>query len=371
MGDEYPAIFKCMLFRFDIPLTKKISFHKYIRTQDVSSLDALSKASAARDDMVEHLKKQEATQGLINAIENYIPHLFGLIVSVDGQPHIRLNDPLSFSWTSSLTNKKSYFTDYTFRYETVMTLMAYGYALCNRAWSICNGMKDTTFDEESKQAAHLLRLAAGVFDYVHNVELPRWINLPADRPFEAISPITAALSLMCVAGAQDIAVKKAVLKKTSMQTTSKLSCDVWRKYESALQQLNTLSGDLKKHVNPVWKEFLAGCTVLQQANTLKFAGTVASESKKVGLAVGYLNLAVKKLKEIVCPYPGSTLGLWKPMIDEQKADIEHFQRLFTKENDLIAFEKVADENLLEMPEAKSLMGAQQYNPPFPAFTQIK
>lgn len=244
-------------------------------------MDALTKASSARDDMIEHLKKGEASPALVTAIENYIPHLFGLIVSVDGQPHIRLNDPLSFSWTSSLTNhRKSFFTDYTFRYETVMTLMAYGYALCNRAWSVNNATTEATFDEDSKQSAHFLRLAAGVFDYVQNVELPRWINMPADRPFEAMTPVTAALSLMCLAGAEELAVKKAVLKKTSMQTTSKLSSDVWHKYENALYQLNAMPGDTKKNVNPTWKAFLTACTSLQKANTLKFAGAAASEAKK-------------------------------------------------------------------------------------------
>lgn len=118
--------------------------------------------------------------------------------------------------------------------------------------------------------------------------------MPADRPLEAMAPITAALSLyvnsrdafdvyissrMCLAAAEELAVKKAVIKKTSMQTTSKLSADVWRKYENALYQLNAMPGDSKKNVNPSWKGYLTACASLQQANTLKFAGAVASEAK--------------------------------------------------------------------------------------------
>lgn len=370
--DETP-IYKCMLFKFELPLTKKIAFHKFIRTSDSASADALTKASLARDDMLLHLQKQEASQALITAIENYIPHLFGLIVSVDGQPHIRLNDPLSFSWTSSMTNhRKSYFTDYTFRYETVMVLMTYGYALCNRAWSINNALTEQTFEESSKQAAHFLRLAAGVFDYVSTVELPRWLNMPSDRPLEAISPITLALSLMCIAGAEEITVKKAVINKnTSKQTVAKLSADVWHKYETALLQLNAMPGDSKKNVNPTWKAFLKGCMALQKANTLKLAGANAEEAKKIGVAVGYLDVAVKQLKDVTVPNASSTLGQWKEIIDKQRADIEHFHRLYTKENNIIAFEKIVDESQLEMPEPRSLMTAQLYNAPFPAFTQIK
>ena len=53
---------------------------------------------------------------------------------------------------------------------------------------------------------------------------------------------------MCIAGAEEIAVKKAVIKNTSKQTTAKLSADVWHKYENALFQLNAMPGDSKKNV---------------------------------------------------------------------------------------------------------------------------
>ena len=60
---------------------------------------------------------------------------------------------------------------------------------------------------------------------------------------------------MCLAGAEELAVKKAVIKKNmSKQTTSKLSADVWKKYENALFQLNAMPGDSKKNVSNQNKE---------------------------------------------------------------------------------------------------------------------
>ncbi len=50
MDPETP-IFKVMIFKFEVPLTKKIAFHKFIRTSDTASTDALTKASIARDDI--------------------------------------------------------------------------------------------------------------------------------------------------------------------------------------------------------------------------------------------------------------------------------------------------------------------------------
>ena len=39
----------------------------------------------------------------------------------------------------------------------------YAYSLCNRAWSINSTTTESTFEENSKQTAHFLRLAAGVY----------------------------------------------------------------------------------------------------------------------------------------------------------------------------------------------------------------
>jgi len=199
------------------------------------------------------------------------------------------------------------------------------------------------------------------------VELPRWINLPADRPLETMGPVTSALSLMCVAGAQDLAVKKAVLKGTSKGIIVKLSADVWRKYESAVALLQTLPDNAyNSTINTTLKNFLNSSMNLQKANTFKFAGQTAMEGGKCGLAVASLSVSTKALKSI-----SGALPLWKGMIAEQTADVEHYARVYLKENDLIAFDKVPDEASLAVPEPKSLMAAQAYAPPTPIAREIK
>jgi len=83
--------------------------------------------------------------------------------------------------------------------------------------------------------------------------------------------------------------------------------------------------------------------------------------------VANLNVAVKALKDV----SGSgALGLWKGVMMEQKADVEHYSRLYNKENDLVAFDKVPEEVLLDKPEPKSLMSAIVYTPPAPVFHEI-
>ncbi len=49
MVEQEAPIYKCMLFTFEIPQTKKIAFHKLVRTQDATSVDCLTKATQSRD----------------------------------------------------------------------------------------------------------------------------------------------------------------------------------------------------------------------------------------------------------------------------------------------------------------------------------
>jgi len=226
---------------------------------------------------------------------------------------------------------------------------------------------EENFEENSKQIANHLRTAAGIFEYVHNVELPRWINLPAERALETMPAVTNSLSLMCVAAAQDLTVKKAVLKGTSKSTVVKLSADVWRKYQAASSQIQGLPQEMRKGMNSSFKEFLKSSAALQMANTYKYSGDVSREGGKCGVAVAYLNVAVKTIKDVTSV---GKLAAWKSMIDEQKADVEHVQRTYTKENDMITFEPVPVESMLDIPEPKSLMTPIPFNPPPPAFTQI-
>jgi hypothetical protein len=357
-----------MMFKFDLPSSKHVYYDKIIRTTDAVAASNLVTASCTREAVIMAISKHDVAS-ILKAIDNYLPYLFGLVMAVEGQPHIRLNDPLLFAWTSALgSNKRAYFTDYTYRYEVVMILMTYAYAMCNRAWSINETTTEQTFEENSKQAAHCLKVAAGVFEYISSIELPRWLNLPADAPLEVTAPCAAALSLACIAAAQELAVKKAVLKGTSLSIIAKLSADVWHKYEAAGALLHSMPSGAVSSLNPTLKSFLTTCIYLQKANTLKFAGQLAMGGHKCGVAVAYLQSATKCLKDVSS---SGTLSSWKDIIVAQKGEVEHFSCLYSKENDIVAFDKVPDETLLDIPEAKSIMSAVAYSPPAPAFQEVK
>eukprot|EP01112_Ceratiomyxa_fruticulosa_P008837 TRINITY_DN2290_c0_g2_i1.p1 TRINITY_DN2290_c0_g2~~TRINITY_DN2290_c0_g2_i1.p1 ORF type:complete len:370 (-),score=75.17 TRINITY_DN2290_c0_g2_i1:94-1203(-) len=362
---------KGLLYKFALPTTKSIAFHKVIRTVDQKSQDDLIKTSNARDEMLSQLEKGEiGSPATVQAIERYIPFLYGLVIAVEGQPHVRLNDPLCFNWTSGIGNNKKFTPEYTYRFEVAMTLITYGISLANRAWTINENTTPLSFDEDSKQAAHFLRLASGVFDYVNMVELPRWINLPASRPAETLPHAVTALSHLCIASAQDITVKKAVEQKTvkSKAMITKLAAEVWRRNELTFMEFKNMGDDFKKCICSPLQKYLVLATLMGKANAYRFAGITQQEAGSLGKAVSYLNVAVQALNEI--PLQSGDLATWKTIATEMKADIEHIHRAFTKENDMIVFDRVPDESSLEIPEPKCLMTPIPYNPPYPAFSDI-
>ena len=63
-----------------------------------------------------------------------------------------------------------------------------------RAFELVNGGTDETFEETSKKAALLLRTAAAIFQYVQTRELPRWTDLPKERPPEVSIKIVEMLA---------------------------------------------------------------------------------------------------------------------------------------------------------------------------------
>jgi len=370
---EETPILKAPVFKFVLPVTKPVNYHKIVRTSDPKSMDDLTKTSAAREEMATHMEKGEiGSLAVLQAIERYIPYLFGLVIAVEGQAHIRLNDPLCFTWSSGVSSSKKSTPEYTYRFEVVMTLITYGYALVNRAWALVDTFTDGTYDDNSKQAAHFLRLAAGVFDYVHIVELPRWVNLPAVRPPETFPHLTTALSHMCIAIAQDLTVKKAVAKQgTSKAVVAKLSGEVWRRYESAFSEMKLSADDWKKIYAAPLVKFLEAGMNLGRANAYRCTALAHHEAKKVGLAASYLAVAMKSVSEINMPTSASSdLAPWRPLLEEQKLEIERKYWSITKENDMIVFDKLTEEKLLDVPESKPLMTPIPYNPPYPAFAEI-
>ena len=138
------------------------------------------------------------------------------------------------------------------------------------------------FEENSKKGAQFLRQAAGILDYISTRELPRWTDMPSERPVEIDSKIIAALmeyvSLMsftysnsyCTASAQTVSIKKGMISGTSHSVLAKLAVDVWRKFDTFANTFKTLPADDSKVLNAPFKSFISLAQGLAKASAFRF-----------------------------------------------------------------------------------------------------
>jgi len=236
-----------LAYQFAFPKTKKVAFHNIIRTEDPISKDNLSRLSAARDELCNALDANN-TNSVFSCCEKYLPFLFGLVVSVEENKNLRLNSPLCFNWTSVFSGKSKppFITCFTYRYEVVMAVFIYGIAHMNKGDDAVVSSSESNLEESSKQAANHFRTAAGILEYMMTKELPRWLDIPADKPMELYSTILQALSDYCTATAQEVTLKKALIEgKTSKHVMCKLAVDVWKKMNLHLKHSNKIKNTRK------------------------------------------------------------------------------------------------------------------------------
>jgi len=199
--------------------------------------------------------------------------------------------------------------------------------------------------------------------------LPRWVDLPTERPLEINTNICQALLDYCCATAQTLTLKKALITgSTSKVVMSKLAVDVWRKYET-VQKAFKDHVEYKEMSSP-FKSFLGLMVGLAKAIAYKYMGDNSHEEEKYGQAVTFLTVAQDSLKNVWVPSPGTPLAKFSKEIDEAKDDIGHIQRSYAMENNHIYFQKVVEENALEIPEGKCLMTPLGWVPPQPSYTSI-
>lgn len=362
-----------LIYQFPYPKTKKIQLQSVFRTQDNTTVENLNKTSTIRDDLITSIEANSSNL-VIQAAERYLPYLFGFVVAVENNPNLRLNTPLNFSWSSCLTHgsssKPHYYTCYTYKFEAIMALMVYAIAHINRAFEIMAVTTNDSFEENSKKGAQFLRQAAGILEYISTKELPRWTDMPNERPLEIDSKIITALMDYCTASAQTVSIKKGMTSGTSNSVLAKLAVDVWRKFDTFAATFKALPADDSKNLNAPFKSFISLAQGLAKASAFRFMACDQYAQEKYGNAVAYINVAAASLARVWTPSPGTPLAKYLKEIEDGKDDIAHIQRSYRNENDHIYIQKVPDEASLEVPDPKCLMSPLSWVPPNPVFDKI-
>ncbi|KAK5579403.1 hypothetical protein RB653_009086 [Dictyostelium firmibasis] len=351
---------------FELPQSKRVQFEKIIRTQTPQSSTHLSQTSLSRNELIIIIEKS-SFQSVITACEKYIPDLYGLMISVEDNNSLRLNEQLSFSWSSITGSKSNFYSGFSLRFELIMSLVVYGLAHYNRASEINDCSNESNFDENAKLMVNHLKTAAGIFNFITSVELPRWMNIPEDRPVECRQGFSLGMYEICLSTALSITARKAVKQSTSPSIISKLHCEAWQKAEMAKQFLKDLENSFYKKLSKSFKQIVSDIIIIENAKTFMFMALNAKSQGKIADALGYFSqVNFSKIKK-----PSNTKI--STIINSIVNDVILEQQGLTRENDVIYFEKRTDINSLPekpSPMPKSIVNMITFSPPLPSFMSI-
>lgn len=360
---EYSTI-PAYILKLPIPKTQKLSFELVFKGLDKNTLETFQNISAIREDARLTLDS-EVVQGSINAIDKYMPHFLGLMEASESLP-AEFAKNLRIIWNTPICirNMNSSFVYAGFRFEVVMCLLSYGILHRNLARDMLQSTSfdSTDFDEKSKVIASLLTKAAGIFEHISQSELSKWKPKP-DTPLpEAMDETYLALSNLCIAEAQEITVKKGLLKGTSGAALSKLCTDIYQRYEHSYSILKGMSGN--EQVNLTLLNYLTINGILWKAISYRLLAVDNYNKGNYGAAVAYAEKAASFLTD----RKDKDLDGFINQYNAEKETIRMLAKKYREENDTIYFESIPSQ--VEPPEAKCLMKVTPFVPPHTHHIQI-
>ena len=358
---DTPNAYPLMMFRFPYPKVKAVELDRLVDVQQAAAKEFLHNLTLKRSELAALLKgKKDAPTSaaqVIEAAEKLFPMLMGLN-QVLCHPATRLKKPLPFAWTSPVHVKERdlYIELSTFHFELIMMLNVLGAAHANRAAEHMAAVEPDdldSFDEAAKQAAEELRIAAGVFDFIARVAVPKWKDVPPEAPYECNTTVAAAMRNLCLSAGQAIVVKKAKLHGTSQATVAKLCTGGFKKAEEAFKAVIGMRDT--KCVSDNFKDFLFAHAVVHKSNALKSLGDAAYADEQYGLAIGYLKAANTCVNKIEKPAKDSPLAPYAADIANAQSIIHHKAALYVQENDNMYGKKEVDEKTVTVADDGTML----------------
>ncbi|KAL6187914.1 hypothetical protein ACLB2K_039309 [Fragaria x ananassa] len=356
-----------MMLQFRDPAnlkTKKVVFEEAYAARDSATLEQLKELSSKRRILMESTNKsspitkaiaREMSGGLtsqseqdLQKLELYLPVLENLLFHIDSvssnEQIVQWTSELKIQWTSALSSSSffkfggsKYFQIDNLRFEIVMTLFLYGAILRERASEV--------LPSDVLQSVTLFREAAGVYHYLAHEVLPSLQpSVPVEKPPEVVPSVSTVISLICLAEAQAVTIKRAEEKGTSFGLLAKLHYGIVELLDEATDSLHTASMECKD-ISSCLVEFITSCKVLHELKSQKYLAESLKNDGQFGVAVGLLRHALINAKRKI-PSEQS----WKSVI---KKEIDNFAELLRKhehENEFVWHEKVPSGDELPKPD---------------------
>jgi len=249
-----------MLLKFTDPSklkTKRIIYENVFPARDSATLELLKELSSNRRLIEESINDKsllteaiarEMSGGLTSRVEQdlrkldfYLPLLENLILYVESHdiPMVRkwVAD-IGIQWSSAMKESSGlfggskYFRVNNLQFEIGMCTYLYGALLRDNAFEIQS--------EDLVESTALYRKAAGVFEYLANVILvPLQSEFTGEFPPEGVTAMSDIMSLVCLADAQAVVVKRSEQNNSSSGVLSKLHFGITQMLDEALSILRS------------------------------------------------------------------------------------------------------------------------------------
>ncbi|PSR91195.1 BRO1 domain-containing protein [Actinidia chinensis var. chinensis] len=368
-----------MMLRYTEPAklkTKKIIFEDVYPARDSGTLVQLKELSSKRRAMEESINEsrfiteaiaREISGGLnshseqdIQKLELYLPLLENLVYHVDlvsDNPRmVRQTSDLKIRWSSALSSSSffpltgpKFFQIDNLRFELGMTLFLYGAMLRELASEVLS--------VDLVQSATLFRKAAGVYHYLAHEVLPRLQSvLSPERPPEATSSVSSVMSLICLAEAQAVTIRKAEEKGNTGGLLSKLHYGVAQLLDEATVILHSATKECKDFSARL-VEFISSCKALHELRSYKSLAEGLKDAGQIGVAVGILHHALNYVQKKM---PGEES--WRLVFKQEIDEVAALLRKYEHENEVVWYEKIPPHDELPIPEGKKIVSHIAYHP---------
>eukprot|EP00536_Pseudo-nitzschia_multiseries_P002221 jgi/Psemu1/182951/e_gw1.29.159.1 len=203
--------------RFRVPKmnpNRRISFASSFATtgKHEKTRKLMIKADDQRKKLLDALLSDRIShERVVAEAKRYQPFIHQILVSCKFQPEMaRLDERLVFEWMSGVESKQDYFKSEAIMMDVTMCILCEGLGKAGVA-------TESSMAGEFAAASREYAAAAGIFDFLAEDHLPKWIargtkTNEGDLPVECCTSTAKGLSILFQASAQQMAVATVLIK---------------------------------------------------------------------------------------------------------------------------------------------------------------
>lgn len=356
--------------------TKKIIFEDTFIARDSGTLEQLKELSSKRRMIEESINERSyitiavaremfggstlQCEQDIQKLEKYLPLLENFIHQVNmvsDKPRIlQWTSELRISWSSALTSSsffsflgQKFFQIDSLLFEVSMMIFLYGALL--REWA------SELLSKDLVQSATLFRRASGVYHHLANEVLPSLQPvLPPERAPEVTSSVCSVLSLICLAEAQAVIIRKSEEKGNTQSLLAKLHYGAAQMLDEAILILQSVVED-RKDISLRFVEFLSFCKVMHELKNDVYRAQSLKTDGQIGVAIGVLR---KALVTAQMNLPGNES--WRLVLNQEADKLRGLLEKYEHENDFVWHDKIPTQLEFPLPEGKRIVKFIPYHP---------